>query len=319
MGIHWKPGGPRQAEGTLDSERHVILDRSHVPWAIGASAAVLTLGVFRTSRHGLTPMGYAPGSPEGIFLGVVAAVLMIVGVLLSVRRLVPSWRLGSAEIWLKAHIWLSLAACPVVLLHTGFALGGGPLTRVLMGLLALVTVSGLIGLVFQRLLPQAMTMSCPLETIYEQIEAILADMKEKARVSLEQRVGPLELVQVAFATATYVATPAPSSTQGSGQSVAALPLVDFYVNQVRPFLEGQPSILRREDNWSASFDKVRTVIPPEFHPCVDSLQALCEERRQLLLQTRLHAWLHGWLFVHVPLSVILVILAWIHGLVSIRY
>ena len=54
----------------------------------------------------------------------------------------------------------------------------------------------------------------------------------------------------------------------------------------------------------------------------DPLQALdeiCEEREQLNRQAKLHYWLHGWLFVHVPLSYALLALSAIHAVIALRY
>jgi hypothetical protein len=60
-------------------------------------------------------------------------------------------------------------------------------------------------------------------------------------------------------------------------------------------------------------------VPPEAHPAVGALRDLCEQRRQLHAQARLHFWLHNWLWVHLPLSVALVVLMGIHIYVTLRY
>jgi len=39
----------------------------------------------------------------------------------------------------------------------------------------------------------------------------------------------------------------------------------------------------------------------------------------LVLQERLHRWLHGWLLVHIPISLALVILGVVHAVVALRY
>jgi hypothetical protein len=52
---------------------------------------------------------------------------------------------------------------------------------------------------------------------------------------------------------------------------------------------------------------------------VDDLEDICEEKRQLDRQSRLHKVLHGWLLVHIPLSyAVLLISAW-HAAVAIRF
>jgi Fe-S-cluster-containing dehydrogenase component len=43
--------------------------------------------------------------------------------LLSARKRVRTWRIGSAQAWMRVHIWLGLIAVPCIWFHSGFALG----------------------------------------------------------------------------------------------------------------------------------------------------------------------------------------------------
>jgi hypothetical protein len=52
---------------------------------------------------------------------------------------------------------------------------------------------------------------------------------------------------------------------------------------------------------------------------VNDLESICGEEQQLSRQIRLHGWLHAWLLVHVPLSILLLLLATIHAVVALRY
>jgi hypothetical protein len=52
---------------------------------------------------------------------------------------------------------------------------------------------------------------------------------------------------------------------------------------------------------------------------IAALEDVCEEKRQLDDQVRLHHWLHGWLLVHLPLSAALLLLAFVHALIALRY
>jgi hypothetical protein len=49
------------------------------------------------------------------------------------------------------------------------------------------------------------------------------------------------------------------------------------------------------------------------------LRLMCEERRQLGEQERLHIWLHVWLLVHVPITVVLLVLASAHAIMSVYW
>jgi hypothetical protein len=52
---------------------------------------------------------------------------------------------------------------------------------------------------------------------------------------------------------------------------------------------------------------------------MQDLENICEEERQLLQQERMHALLHGWLIVHVPLSFAMMALAVVHVFMALRF
>ena len=52
---------------------------------------------------------------------------------------------------------------------------------------------------------------------------------------------------------------------------------------------------------------------------MDKLATLCEERRVLAEQERIHFWLHSWLILHVPLSVALLVLGVAHVVTALYY
>ena len=47
------------------------------------------------------------------------------------------------------------------------------------------------------------------------------------------------------------------------------------------------------------------------------MQGWCDERRMLDLQIKLHHWLHAWLFVHAPISFLLLMLVFWHAFVTL--
>jgi hypothetical protein len=64
---------------------------------------------------------------------------------------------------------------------------------------------------------------------------------------------------------------------------------------------------------------IRAFLAPPLQETVNELEAICEERRQLAQQKRLHHVLHGWPLVHVPLSTALLLLSITHAVVALRY
>ncbi|HWC18616.1 MAG TPA: hypothetical protein VG498_16520, partial [Terriglobales bacterium] len=99
-------------------------------------------------------------------------------------------------------------------------------------------------------------------------------------------------------------------------------LTRFYSNELRPYLEQagnkERSIAERTVS-SLMFKNLRTVLPEVVHPVVAHLENICEEKRELDHQARLHRLLHGWLFVHVPLSFALLLLGAVHAIVALQY
>jgi hypothetical protein len=76
---------------------------------------------------------------------------------------------------MRAHIWLTLLTIPLVILHSGFRLGG-PMTILLMTLYSVVMVSGIYGLFLQNRMPSIMQERLPVETVYEQIPHIRSQL-----------------------------------------------------------------------------------------------------------------------------------------------
>ena len=127
------------------------------------------------------------GTPLGLVFGAISLGIFVFAALLNLRKKVPLWRVGTLQRWLRAHIWLTFLTVPLILLHSGFRLGG-TMTTLLMALYALVMVSGIYGLVLQHLMPRLMKERLPAETVFEQIPHIRAQLcvaAEKMRDSFK--------------------------------------------------------------------------------------------------------------------------------------
>jgi hypothetical protein len=127
------------------------------------------------------------GTPLGLAFGAISLGIFVFAALLNLRKKIPLWRVGTVQLWLRAHIWLTFLTIPLVILHSGFRLGG-PMTTLLVVLYALVMGSGIYGLVLQHLMPRLMKERLPAETVFEQIPHIRAQLcvaAEKMRDSLK--------------------------------------------------------------------------------------------------------------------------------------
>jgi hypothetical protein len=263
----------------------MIIDRTHRPWiAMSAGVFVLTAIAYAWYAVG-SPAGPRGGSAAGLMFGIAGYALMLFAGLLGARKKVPTWRLGRATTWMRGHLWLGLLSFPLILFHAGFA-WRGPLTAVLMLLLVIVIVSGIFGAALQHFLPRIMTMQVPMETIFEEIPHVRAQLREEAD-QLVASVGEMEAEHEDKAR-----------------------FGEIYRTRVRPFLEHPPVEM---------FRSIRGAVSPEFYGVLDDLESICEEQRQLNRQTRLYHWLHVWLLVHVPFSIALLVLGGVHAVVALRY
>jgi hypothetical protein len=394
-----------------------IFNRAHVPWLIfvllaTALAAWLYIGNFAPEN---LPAGLrlplqlvqkpsdhrsVGGTPLGLTFGAISLSIFVFAALLGVRKKVVLWRIGNLQRWLRAHIWLTLFTIPLVILHSGFRLGG-PMTTLLMVLYAIVMVSGIYGLALQHQLPRIMKERLPAETVYEQIPHIRAQLcaaATKMRDSFKPNppaktdagapapsptkavtTGSTPMASTTAAlstpaaraktavgstiTAATVSTPAtevvaavadrglataspattatlsapakvkPQPTAAATAKPPAAPapahdpeseaaLVEFLEQQILPYLSA-----RRGDRFHLGdsrysedlFRLVKLRVAEAYRARVEEIQAWCDERRMLDLQVKLQHWLHGWLFVHAPISFLLIMLTAWHACLTLFY
>jgi hypothetical protein len=457
-----------------------INNSKHVPWIIFVllatiAACILYVGNFHPAAlpawiplppsliQQTTEHHTVGGTPLGLWFGTISLGIFLFAVLLSLRKKIPLWRVGTVQRWLRAHIWLTVLTIPLVILHSGF-LFGGAMTTFLLGLYAVVMVSGFYGLFLQHLMPRLMKARLPAETVYEQIPHIRAQLATAAtkmrdsfkpaapkkldagapassatktvtapaaamastktgietpaaraksatgsaptavpvteaplaatapakaetlptpvsipnatvnpappkvetigtptaRVQSDPAGAPVARTEVPagdqaapsppVAPAAAAAVPAPASP--SAPAVAAAPkpaapvakpatppkpapkpapppdpeseeiLVEFIERQILPYLQARRGDRMRLNNLRFSDDTFRYVklrVAEGYRSRVEEIQTWCDERRMLDVQVRLHHWLHGWLFVHVPFSFLLVMVTIWHAFVTLFY
>ena len=300
----------------------MIIDRSHRSWAVASAAILVTaLVIYVPYAFGSAPP--SGGSALGLAYGIVGFAFMVFVTLLSLRKKFTIWRIGRAQTWMRGHLWLGALSFPLILLHAGLLFGHG-LTAWLMWLFAIVWASGLAGAWLQHSVPRRMMRDVPMETIYDQIGRIREQLLVEADTVVADACGRLEVItEASAAPAQALATaglatvlrPVDANADETG------PLREFYVKEMRPFLQSPSRAHALGDEGAAAerFAKVRPLVPATVEPALQDLESVCEEERQLMRQERLHGLLHGWLVVHVPLSFALMALAVAHIVMALRY
>jgi hypothetical protein len=316
----------------------------HGRWFLATIAGTLVavaLTWLAAVRTGRWPGG---GSLTGLAFGLIAAAIFFFELALVVKKTkafrTARWLL-SAQAWMKAHIWLGLFTVPLVVLHSGGRLGG-TLTMLLVVVFSVVIASGVWGLVLQNVLPRLLLEAAPAETIYSQIDRVGRQYAAEARRLVLLACGgedDLSLSEPA-ATEQHVAATSSGPIHGAPRQVGlqvqrsphpasdlprtvpSPPIQNALARDIEPFLEGRAGdqdALDSRQRMEWYFDDLRLRVAPELRTLVGQLEELCERRRQLHLQGRVHFWLHNWLWVHLPLSLALVILLAAHVIFALRF
>jgi hypothetical protein len=253
---------------------------------------------------------------------------MLFAGLLGARKKVPVWRVGRAQAWMRGHLWLGFISFPLILFHSGFHFGVG-LTKALMWLFVVVLASGLVGAVLQHFMPRLTTQRVALETIYEQIGSVRSQLVAEAQTLIEEASSALA-GSVSQATEQQRAAAASAGTIGgltvaSGMQVdegAGVQLQEFFRREMQPYIAKGGSngkVLADRNQSQAMFQQLRLLMPLNLHPAIDDLENICEEKRELDLQTQYHRILHAWLLVHIPASYALLVLGAVHAVMALRY
>ncbi|MHA3770857.1 hypothetical protein ACXR0O_04895 [Verrucomicrobiota bacterium sgz303538] len=324
----------------------MILNRRHIPWALFTLLASLVAAVFYLAnfhpqwlpfKFELPPQfGPIPpvrntvgGTPLGVVFGSLSLLIFLFAAALGIRKKRRLWRIGNPQMWLRAHIWLTILTIPLILFHSGFK-SGGPMTTAVMVLYSIVMVSGFWGLAMQQFMPRLMTESLPREVVFEQIphvRGMLVEAAEKFRA---------EMQNAAKAATEVKAAPAAVAPEGEGSvAVTAVPAVDlekadqsipllreFLDEECLRYLKARRGERHRLGDQKVSDDVFRLLklnVAEKYHAQVDDMRSWCDDRRLMDLQTKLHHWLHGWLLVHVPLSFALLVLTIWHAWIALTF
>lgn len=279
----------------------MLIDSAHSFWIrVTLVIGLAALGLYALV-YWLTPGGLTGGSLVGLGYGLAGTALLIGAGLLSAHRHLPRWWywLGPRKLWLRAHIWLGLLAGVLILCHSGFR-WGGPLEVLLWIILLIVLGTGVLGLALQQVLPRMLTTRITAEAPYEQIPHLCDVLCQKADALIE-KTRQDKLVDAAL-------------REG---------LVSFHESTIRPYLaheRRQRAEMDDRERASVLFGHVRKLPgAAAVESVLADLESYCDERRSYAEQERLHLLLHGWLLVHVPLSVSLLVLGLAHAIVSLWY
>ena len=307
----------------------MLIDRTHRPWFLFTVVTLAVGGAVYAPYQSLSVTGPNGGSPLGLTYASIGSAFMLFAGLLGARKKLPLWRVGRASSWMRGHLWLGFLSFPFILFHSAFSLGAGTLTRTLMALFIVVFASGIFGAVLQHYMPRMMVERVPMETIYEQIDRVRTQLVDEAE-TLANGLRSTLLGDLSRAEEKRRAIAASAGTRGGLTYASGLganeraerAVADLLENEVRPFLlqtRGPKRAMADPAQASALFGQLRVLVSRELWPKLEDLENICEEKRELDRQRRMHHVLHNWLLVHIPASYALLLLGTVHAVYALRY
>lgn len=222
---------------------------------------------------------------NGFLTGWILLILVLGLALYNVRKRVTTLPIGAAAGWVQVHVYAGLIALFVFFLHIEWRLPDGWFEGLFAVVFLLVALSGVVGTVMNRLLPRRLTRRGE-EIMFERIEGYMCQLRDEAEsIVLE-------------------------CCADTGSTVVRA----FYFERLAPFLAGPRN---RFGHLFASNSELFTLLNemqslerylgPKDREYLDNLRVITQRKDDLDFHYALQGALKLWLFVHVPLTVALLI------------
>lgn len=259
-------------------------------WFLGFAAISIVL----LAVYGLNMLlaDVAPGSAWGLTYGTMAALLLLGAALYGVRRRRLRYNVGRSHTWVQFHVYGGTVFLLLVFMHSGFHVPSGSLTWWLWFFSIWITISGLGGIGLQKWIPRILTSGLAVEVVYERIPELVIEIRKRA-----ERV---------IATCTD-------------------PVKNFYQKDLAPALAApQTRLIYYFDITGGSqmrtrqFEYLRRFLSSEERENLDNLESIYKTKLELDAHYTLQKALRWWLYAHLPVSLILVVLLALH-LYSVFY
>ena len=234
----------------------------------------------------------SPGNAWGLTYGTIAALLMGGAALYGVRRRKPRLHAGRSHTWVQFHVYGGTIFLLLVLMHSGFQVPSGGVTWWLWFLSIWITASGLLGVALQKWIPRILTSGLTVEVVYERIPDLVSQIRDRAE----------------------------------GVALAATdPVRDFYQKKVAASLVApQTRLIYYFDitggghSRARQFEYLRRVLSSDDRKNLDRIESIYKTKLELDAHYTLQKALRWWLYTHVPVSLILIVLLAVH-LYSVFY
>lgn len=253
--------------------------------AVGTSTVVIVLNVLLSELR--------PGNVWGLSYGIAGTVLLVGTAAYSIRRRAAKYAPGRSRDWLQFHVYAGTLFLLILLMHTGFHLPSGILAWAMWLTSIWLVLSGWIGVAFQKWIPRLLTSGLRTEVLYDRIPELVTVIRKQAEA--------------------LVAT-------------CDEPLRNFHYDHIANSLTGpQHRMIYFIDITGGiqarlkQFDYLRRISSGEDERKVGELESLYRTKLEIDAHYTLQKTLRWWLYGHVPVSIILMILVGFHIFSILKY
>ena len=210
--------------------------------------------------------------------------------LYNVRKKLTFLPLGRSAIWLQFHIYIGLLTGVVFAVHIGFRVPNGSFEIILALAYLAVFLSGVAGLILSRIIPPRLATRGE-EVIFERIPVFIRRLREEVE----------DLVMQCITEADTSGVPA------------------FYVDNLKPFFDRPRHYWSHLVHSTRPMHRILTDLEAQYRYLNDSELELVEQienrvktKDDLDYHYAMQRTLKSWMFIHIPLTYGLLILAVFH-------
>lgn len=234
-----------------------------------------------------------PGNTLGLAYGITATVLFVAVFAFALRRRTMKYRPGRTWYYLQVHVYGGVLFMLLVFMHTGFKMPHGILTWWLWILSIWVVGSGLLGVVLQKWIPMLLNSGLSIEVHYDRIPELITTLHQRAET---------------------LATSCDYATREFYRKTLA-PILATPQTRLIYYLDITGGIQARTEQ----FDYLRALLPADEQEKLDDLQAMYKTKLEIDAHYTLQKALRWWLYLHVPVSIVLVVLLALHIFAVVYY
>lgn len=232
-----------------------------------------------------------------LWTGWLLLALVVVVAFYNARKKLPFIPMGRASTWLQFHLYSGMLTAVVFLFHIHGRVPNGALEVTLAVSFVVVVGSGAVGILLSREYARRLT-SRGQEVIFERIPALRRKIRDRAEA-------------LALASVEEQGTTA---------------LADFYTRRLLPYFDRARNtwhhIFESKGpgiTWNEEFAALDRYLNDAEREYARELSALVRMKDDLDYHYALQGALKVWLFVHVPLTYVMLILGVVHGILAQAY